>query len=230
MGQYYVIANTDKKEFLCPYKFDNGAKLMEWSYIKNKMCKALFYLLNDRWKGDHVYVVGDYAAPDDPNEVWYSSLKKEMEKLGLPTNIEDEGTSLYSYIQDFFRDISKEVKNKSANIRYIYNTATEEYVDLKHCPIAWVWHDRETGEKSVAKINPLSLLLAMGNNRGGGDFRNDINRFVGSWCDTTDSIVVSSKKLDYDFEEFVPDFYKDKLIPYTEEKRLLEEEVEELPW
>lgn len=225
MGQYYIIANTDKREFLCPYEFNNGAKLMEWSYIKNKMCKALFYLLNNRWKGDHVYVIGDYAELDDPDEVWYDALKREMEKLSLLTHIENEETSLYNYIQDNFTDISETVKNKSYAARYIYNTATEQFIDLRHCPVAWIWYDREINKGSAAKINPLSLLLAMGNNRGGGDFRNDINNMVGSWCDTVTSIIVSSKKLDYDFEEFKPDFYENELIPYTEEKRLLEEEA-----
>ena len=30
MGQYYVIANLDKKEFLNPHKFGDGVKLMEF--------------------------------------------------------------------------------------------------------------------------------------------------------------------------------------------------------
>lgn len=220
MGQYYRIINTDKKEFLCPYDFDNGAKLMEWSYLKNNMCLSLFYLLNDRWKGDHVYVVGDYAELDDPNEVWYNTLKNEMQKLNMSS--ED---SLYSYACDHFENISKEFSKKAYTPKYIYNTAKKQYIDLKHCPVAWVWQDKKRNKAGVSKINPLSLLLAISNNRGGGDFRNDINDYVGSWCDTTDSIIVSKEKLDNDCEEFCPDFFEDELISYSKEKNLIKELV-----
>ena len=30
MGQYYLIANIDKKEYIHPHKFDDGMKLMEF--------------------------------------------------------------------------------------------------------------------------------------------------------------------------------------------------------
>ena len=66
MGQYYKVINVDKKEFIHPHKFGCGLKLMEWCYIDDKgesnaFVSAMVYLLNNRWKGDRVYVVGDYA-------------------------------------------------------------------------------------------------------------------------------------------------------------------------
>ena len=66
MGQYYKIVNVDKKEYFSPWDFHCGAKLMEWNYVGDDMAgnpvtNTLHHLLEHRWKGDRVYVVGDYA-------------------------------------------------------------------------------------------------------------------------------------------------------------------------
>ena len=69
MGQYYKVVNIDKKEFIEPWDYDCGSKLLEWGYITsdgkaNGFAGALNKLMCGRWKGDRVYVVGDYAEPD----------------------------------------------------------------------------------------------------------------------------------------------------------------------
>ena len=73
MGQYYKIVNVDKKEYFSPWDFHCGAKLLEWNYVGddmvgNPVTNTLHYLLEDRWKGDRVYVVGDYANVFDKRE------------------------------------------------------------------------------------------------------------------------------------------------------------------
>ena len=72
MGQYYMIVDVDKKEYISPWTYDCGAKLLEWGYIvsdgsANSFVSAFNYLLEHRWKGDRVYVVGDYADIDYKN-------------------------------------------------------------------------------------------------------------------------------------------------------------------
>lgn len=37
---------------MVPHDFDNGAKLMEWSYDRDDMVLALMNLLEEKWKGD----------------------------------------------------------------------------------------------------------------------------------------------------------------------------------
>ena len=81
MGQYYMIANLDKSEFLCPHKFGQGLKLMEFSGAGHSIMQALAVLLADgngrgggdlrtdspligSWAGDRIVVAGDYADPD----------------------------------------------------------------------------------------------------------------------------------------------------------------------
>jgi len=88
MGQYHVIVNLDKHEFLNPWDMGEGAKLLEWGYGSGTMLTALSILLavsngrgggdyhgNEkdpaldewvgRWGGDRIAVVGDYAEDGD---------------------------------------------------------------------------------------------------------------------------------------------------------------------
>jgi hypothetical protein len=78
MGQYYVACNLDKRQFIKPHDFGDGAKLMEFGPSPSGMMLALAILLadgNDRgggdlhsshpvigsWAGDRVVITGDYA-------------------------------------------------------------------------------------------------------------------------------------------------------------------------
>lgn len=81
MGQYYRVANLDKKQVLKPHDFGHGAKLMEFAGAGDGMMRALAVLLADgngrgggdldstdplvgSWAGDRIVVVGDYADDD----------------------------------------------------------------------------------------------------------------------------------------------------------------------
>ena len=74
MGQYLVVANTTKKEFLHPHKFGSGLKFLEFTLDGCSVMSGLAHLLGQssdgvahddatvtgRWIGDHVIIVGDY--------------------------------------------------------------------------------------------------------------------------------------------------------------------------
>lgn len=83
MGQYYVVVNLDKRQFLHPHTFDNGLKLMEFGNSAQSTLLGLTVLLasgNGRgggdfctdgvppglaelvgsWAGDRIAIVGDY--------------------------------------------------------------------------------------------------------------------------------------------------------------------------
>ena len=87
MGQYYYIANLDKKEYLHPHRCGDGLKLLEFGLSSCGTMSALAILLADgngrgggdlrtenpivgTWAGDRIVVTGDYAdegrfgAPD----------------------------------------------------------------------------------------------------------------------------------------------------------------------
>ena len=92
MGQYYLVANLDKKEYLSPHRIDSGAKAREWLYSGN-LTRLLGILLIDgdgrgggdvnialsgRWAKDRIVISGDYAddEPDDEHNV-YSLIHNE---------------------------------------------------------------------------------------------------------------------------------------------------------
>lgn len=89
MGQYYVIANVDKKECIRPRDWGNGLKLTEWAWNRNKMVLGMMKLMCDRWCGDRVYVVGDYADQFE-NNIWSDAYTEAIEEFP------SKGLSLFS--------------------------------------------------------------------------------------------------------------------------------------
>ena len=65
MGQYYRIANLDKRETLDPFKFGSALKLTESCYVGNDYVDAITYLLANDWHGDRVLLCGDYAWDEE---------------------------------------------------------------------------------------------------------------------------------------------------------------------
>ena len=80
MGQYHLICNLDKREFLNPHQFGDGLKLMEFGDSTEGTLLALAVLLagsNGRgggdfqgegagnWAGDRIAIIGDYYEASD---------------------------------------------------------------------------------------------------------------------------------------------------------------------
>ena len=215
MGQYYIAGNLDKKQ---KFQFD-GVKLMEFSWVGNKSMQAFAALMAGAWKGDAVYVVGDYAdmteGPYDGDDAWLPQLEAVLRDLGITDAkyvSEHDGReypySLYRHIDDTFEDVTAEAMQRATegeSLRYILNPELGVYVDLEHCPADSVSYWAEDDEAFAWRVHPLSLLLAMGNGRGGGDFgghfapfvdlhadrraiRRSTNHTVGAWTGTAASI------------------------------------------
>ena len=171
MGQYYKCVNLTKKEVIEPHDYNNGLKLMEFSWEGNEVVKVLEYMLATDWKGDEVYVCGDYADED------------------------------YYNLSDNFKHIiidSEEIPE----YKYIVNHNQKTYINLNNLPITNMY-ETETWE-----VSPLTLLLALGNGRGGGDFYEQSSgyEYVGSWCKDTEKIEVQNKMPPKNYTEFRPDF------------------------
>lgn len=117
MGQYYLICNIDKEEYINPHKFGEGWKLMEFANSRYGTLCGLAVLLADgnnrgggdlhsdheiigSWAGDRVVVAGDYAdegkfLPDGPE------LKAKEFK--------DGSVNLFAYAGEKYTDVSDEV-------------------------------------------------------------------------------------------------------------------------
>ena len=82
MGQYHVVANLDKKEFLHPHHFGDGLKLMEFGNSCEGTMTGLAVLLAEQngrgggdlrsehpvigsWARDRIVIAGDYYEDDE---------------------------------------------------------------------------------------------------------------------------------------------------------------------
>lgn len=111
MGQYYLVANIDKQEYM---ECTGSLKLMEWSYNRNGVVLTMEDLMAKRWKGDRIYVIGDYAGSEQ--ECAHTEVLRELEKehcRGVPT---------FPYMTISVIIIKKsKCKNNRSNYRYIFN-------------------------------------------------------------------------------------------------------------
>ncbi len=131
MGQYYLVVNLDKREFLLPHKLGDGLKLMEFGNSGDGTMLALALLLADgcgrgggdyhakkgstpdtsligRWKGDRIVIAGDYADPGfipKPTEWTASERARLKENFSEGVDL-DKNVNLYAWASDFFADIS----------------------------------------------------------------------------------------------------------------------------
>ena len=197
MGHYYMpcsLASNKKSVKSFVYSHDiksrwkrydgtfvttgQGMKLMEHSWLKNKMMLCVERLLTPggEWHKTPIVWAGDYADPVVENRNYYDLC--------------DNGVDGEHVTQKL---IPKPLTAKEAReFRFIVNHTKKEFVDKRSVPSVDGW-----------QIHPLSLLTSQGNGRGGGDFRNEKNKFVGKWA--TDIISVE-KEAPQGYKEIKPNF------------------------
>jgi len=104
MGQYYKIVNIKKKQYISPYIFGDGSKLMEFSMSANGVLAGLAILLADgngrgggdlhsendivgSWAGDNIVVAGDYADTGkfvkEPEQTLYEICQAQGEDISI---------------------------------------------------------------------------------------------------------------------------------------------------
>lgn len=113
MGQYHIIVNLDKQEYLDPHKFGDGLKLMEFGGSGDGAMLGLAVLLakdNGRgggdlrsddpiigsWAGDRIEIAGDYG------DKIYKLHPEDVEDGQTPCN-------LYEYAYKYFDNIGNRV-------------------------------------------------------------------------------------------------------------------------
>lgn len=224
MGQYHKIVNVDKKEYLDP---ECGLKLLEWGYLKNPMNLTLLDKLSRDWKGDRVYVVGDYGNSHDVSssecaEI-FSELEKELELCDKDGNVNN---SIYCLADGKFKSVPLKEDLKAEDYRFIYNHNARQYIDLNHCVPRDSYYDfyrlqNKIGYKAIA---PLPLLLALSNGLGGGDYHYECHNYdlVGSWSKDVQSLDVRNDRLDNDdYEELLPEFQEgERYMSYKEAQKV----------
>lgn len=225
MGQYHKIVNVDKKEYL---ESDFGLKLLEWGYLKNPMNLTLLDKLSKDWKGDRVYVVGDYGNSQDASssecaEI-FSALEKELGLCDKDGHV-DFNHGVYYLSDDKFKSVPLKEDLKVEDYRFIYNHNAKQFVDLNHCVPCDSYYDfyRFQNKIGYMAIAPLPLLLALSNGLGGGDYHEGCHNYnlVGSWSKDVHSLEVRNDRLDNDYEELVPEFQEgERYMSYKEAQKV----------
>ena len=118
MGQYFLVVNLDKKQYLSPHSLADGAKLLE---LEKGTPVAFFVLASQgapdlgsvagRWAGDRIVVAGDWGEEEHllPAAEVRAFRKKHP---GEPANVYGVASALY-------KDVSFEVLEKLLAIDFV---------------------------------------------------------------------------------------------------------------
>ena len=170
MGQYYmpVIKRDKKVRRVYSHDFDNGLKLMEHSYINNDFVNVV---ANDIVEDPaQLYWCGDYAEVSD----FISQSMFDM---------------IYGYAWCRNKHCETTLENPNTSFDwnqdwYYINMTKKQYIKMPK-PGMWVY-------------NPISLLTAIGNGRGGGDYHGN-NRMIGAWAGN--KVYLSRMKPEQKYED-----------------------------
>lgn len=171
MGQYYKPVSLDRKEYIYTHDLKSrfkrndgkiiylgqGLKLMEHSYIGNKVMNAVENMIipGGKWYKNRLVWAGDYAD----NEPTVTPTKQIPEP------------NIYSLMDYKGKKIKPSTKPVSKKYHYLTNYTKTMVIDLS----------KIVEDKDGWKIHPLSLLICEGNGRGGGDFHGE-DALIGSWA------------------------------------------------
>lgn len=197
MGQYYKPTilkkertdnETPIKAQLSPYDFGNGAKLMEHSYVRNRLVQAAEYLLAQDKEGVPFVWSGDYAENFENRENNLYSIGGDKlceETIKTMPLIEKDGWMYKEYSLD--PSVVKVYK-------YVINHTKKLFVEIP--PF-----------NEDYPIHPLPLLTAESNGLGGGDYWGKVGAdLVGSWKYDTISV---GDEVPSGFEELKVQFKED---------------------
>lgn len=158
----------------------SGMKLLEHSYIGNHYVNGVMEEIENN--PSRVAWVGDYADEDTDFTETYTA-----DDYKTAWEDEDMKDSPFKRLPEVHTD------------GYIVNYSKGLYIDIAHyIKKSDVYNDDEGWI-----VHPLPLLTAIGNGRGGGDYRSYNRDTVGVWA--TDIIEYTHEK-PYGYTEFIPLF------------------------
>ena len=102
----------------------------------------------------------------------------------------------YKWTEHIFKPLGTDGEQLPlSDFRYLYNAARREWVDSFKIPPSYVWNDTENKEISFGKLDAYSLLVAIGNGLGGGDYNGPDDDMIGLWVADTLNLNVSRPTL-----------------------------------
>lgn len=182
MGQYYravLIDGMDIVKVISSHDIDsNFSKLTEHSWIGNTFVNAALAMVKDR--PHRIAWMGDYAKNfDGEGDAYEKKLSQEVFEQYFDAAWSDEADKHRVQEKALPRGY-KELLTHATSGLYLLNHTRKEYIDFgRYISDNTV----RTGDWDGWCVNPLPLLTACGNGRGGGDYYDQTARSnVGTWA------------------------------------------------
>lgn len=196
MGQYYkqAIEQDGNLDIFDAQTVNdrNGRKLMEHSWIGNSFMDAISERIHN--KPANIVWCGDYAnEPQDFVTIDWINYETIYPKDGREPQRLEELPERFDYSH-----------------KYLVNHTNKCYVDFD-------LYMSKCKDKDGWILHPLSLLTAVGNGRGGGDYHEDCADYymVGAWAGNTLEIT-----------DVVPEGYELEDVRFSEEENYDDDRVE----
>lgn len=143
MGQFYLVVNIDRKEYINPHKLGDGLKLLEFGCSAIGTLTALAVLLVDgngrgggdlhsdnpvigSWAGDRIVIAGDYADGGKfMSKEWKYDLQKIANKCFSESHQRKDKVNLFYLAYEKFTDISYKVVKAMADDKYMKKKLSE---------------------------------------------------------------------------------------------------------
>lgn len=155
MGQYHLVVNLDKRQFLMPHQLGDGLKL--WEQVASgpggtaSALLALLAVSNGRgggdldeneligsWGGDRIAVVGDYAEPTDlPEEFEADKIYHRCVSADYAVKYAEDYADVP--VSERYRDITPDVQKMLAKNLGVTYSGTG-------------WRDRKFGDGSDSRV------------------------------------------------------------------------------
>lgn len=233
-----IEVNIDKRIAVNAYY---GAELCEHSWLgNNEVVIPIEQLVKTKWQGDRVIQLGDYAdgmaasaASTALRKEHLKFIEKIKKEIGMTNDqrlywgdVAEKGEKFKEYtLEELFDSYDLKLGQKCScdQFRYLYNTKRKEYVDSFKILPSYVGEYKS--EINFVKLDAYSLLIAIGNGLGGGDYFGPDENLVGLWASSSDSIIISEKSpKEYAEENSEVENYTE-LVPFFCEHEPIENET-----
>ena len=187
MGQYYKALYKEKNatewKGFDTYHITIGCKLMEHSYIGNLFVTTVKNVLFNN--PCQVIWAGDYAdhEPDTDKNMYDLVETTSLIEAELP----------YEDMKQVQNVLKEQLRPEAEKMLYLVNKTKGLYVD----------YSKVKEDDYHFRIDPLPLLTAEGNGRGGGDYEGHNMKLVGSWAR---DVIYVTDKLPEGLVELIPAF------------------------
>lgn len=183
MGQYYNAVTQDKDGKMTVYSMQttkwNGRNYDEYNGLK--------LTEHSWWKNDFCKALSEKLVDNPMKVAWVGDYSEKEELIDAGIDVELFKSTEEVKIEPSYFSLD--------SVAFLVNLDKKQFVDLKKY--------KERSNDDGWTLYPLSILTAIGNGRGGGDYRHD-DLLVGSWAFDT---VYFTNELPQGLEEIEPEFH-----------------------